>query len=528
MNYYLINRDNFKARYNFDLDICVIGYETSVSVTKSEGIPVISIKRDSSVKNLNSKYSAVSEAEKWVSEIKKPSDIIIVIGFGNGVHIRHIRMKYPNSILLILEPDNNFLSAICKYYDLSTILKDAGLFFINDYKNIRDYALSGLFTSIEAYIAPGYANVFNKEVQTLRDSISRIISSIRSDWSTQKDMSKQWYKNAIRNLFDYPNSHISFETDMSKSAIVAGAGPGLEKILEHSIEGSLLIATDTSVPYLIEHKIIPDIVISVDGRNISYLNFMREQKGPLYLFDIISPNVITRKISNKLFITSPFPFITFFLKKHQLMPVYDSAAGNVGTVAFYFAAMFGAERIHTFGMDFSYPRGDAYVRESYIFKHFHFNQSRLNTYLSQNWKLIGKYTLSYDCVTKSYLSPLLQQYSDNQNLFAQSLGYVESDVDPNVYSRNAISKKLFGDLSNSFAGVDPDDLIFLIESLKKITGKLHVPKDYFLLPVSEMELVQSVFPLMSHYGELDFESRIIAAVNTLEEYVLSIFESTEQ
>ena len=142
-------------------------------------------------------------------------------------------------------------------------------------------------------------------------------------------------------------------------------------------DSGTLIATDTSLPYLLEVDIAPDLVISIDCQQITYHHFLSGYPGgiPLVL-DLASPSGITRVSRNTVFFSSGHPFSQYVSSNWRHFPRIDISGGNVSHAAVSLADTLGADEIHLFGTDFSFPNGKSYARGTYIYPYFMERDSR--------------------------------------------------------------------------------------------------------------------------------------------------------
>lgn len=209
--------------------------------------------------------------------------------------------------------------------------------------------------------------------------IKEAIDSISDDYSVQAYFGKRWFANAIRNIrsADKPVS----PTPPIRTAAITAAGPSLDMQLNEI--GSrrsefFLLATDTSLPTLLNAGIKPDAVISIDCQHISYYHFMGGIPDSIPLFlDLASPPVVASRTTAPRFFSGGHPLTVYISRIWRSFPRVDTSGGNVTYAAVAMAAQLGADKIELYGADFSYPNGVSYSRGSYIYPHFRGIQTRL-------------------------------------------------------------------------------------------------------------------------------------------------------
>jgi hypothetical protein len=96
---------------------------------------------------------------------------------------------------------------------------------------------------------------------------------------------------------------------------------------------------------------------------------------PLVL-DLASPVFLSRLSRYPIFFTSGHPFSQFINTHWRKFPSIDTSGGNVSHAAVSLACALGAEEIHVYGADFSYPQGKSYARGTYLYPYFHSNSNR--------------------------------------------------------------------------------------------------------------------------------------------------------
>ncbi len=210
--------------------------------------------------------------------------------------------------------------------------------------------------------------------------MQKVLDPLSEDYSVQSYFGKRWFFNSIMNLELAEKA--GNRLPPLRNALVTAAGPSLEGQIEtirSERRGGTLIATDTSLPFLLQHGITPDMVISIDCQHITYHHFMQgyPEDVPLVL-DLASPRHLTSLSKEPIFFTSGHPFSLFVNSKWRKFPHIDTSGGNVSHAAVSLADSLGAQTIRLFGADFSFPRGKSYARGTYIYHHFRSLSNRLD------------------------------------------------------------------------------------------------------------------------------------------------------
>jgi 6-hydroxymethylpterin diphosphokinase MptE-like len=336
-------------------------------------------------KPLHSRFNPVKEGERLSQQYSK-GGMILAYGLGGAYHLLPLLNNKELSSLIIIENDPSIVKAILGLMDMSPLFLDKRVrLWISenpeDFKNtlLAKYVpvLSGDLQSISLRTRiERNPDFYHKLASVVQESIS----AITDDYTVQTHFGKKWFVNTLNNL------EASEETTVTLKPVhkvqITAAGPGLEKQMAHLIghrEDSTLIATDTSLPVLLENGLTPDMVISIDCQHISYHHFMKgyPENIPLVL-DLASPPFLTRIAKNCFFFTSDHPFSNYVRKNFRQFPRIDTSGGNVTHAALSLAESLGAKHISLYGADFSYPYGKPYARGSYVFPYFQKSSCRIS------------------------------------------------------------------------------------------------------------------------------------------------------
>lgn len=326
---------------------------------------------------LHSTIDPLREGEK-VASIYPNAHFLIVFGLGAAYHIHPFLKRESTSQVIIIDTDIEMVNFLITHIDFRSLFLDNRTVLLVD-KDPDD---------ISNYLLDHYIPAFNGNLQTchlrprvgldqeyfksMTTVIRNVLNDLADDFSVQTYFGKKWLLNTLFNL-PYAEKSAAALPPVRKACII-GAGPSLSgqmKILRQLKPEAGIIATDTSLPFLLHHKIKPDIIISIDCQHITYHHFLKglPENVPLVL-DLASPNVLTRRSSRTVFITSKHPFSFYINQNWRRFPIIDTSGGNVSHAAVSLAANLGAESIYLFGVDFSYPNGECYANGTYLYNYF--------------------------------------------------------------------------------------------------------------------------------------------------------------
>ena len=353
--------------------------------------------KDGSSYPLHSIVDPYKEGERLVSTLAEEG-YIIFLGLGGAFAAEAALKRESTKKVLVIEYDCNGLAELLSSKDYCKLFQDRRFRLLADPEPdiLENHILDNYIPAID-----GGIRVFPLRVRTDTDSrfneaaetIKNALDSVSRDYSVQAYFGKKWFSNIIRNLSiaQKQNSYIA----PVRKAIICAAGPSLEEqipqIKEYQINNKkeqikpFVIATDTSLPVLLQSDIEPDAVVSIDCQHISYLHFfcMLPKKTQLFL-DLSSPPLIASQTENRVFFSGGHPLSLYISRFWRSLPVLDTKGANVTYASLSLAENLGAKECILFGADFSYPLGKTYARGTYIYQYFDKRQFRYSSIEAQH------------------------------------------------------------------------------------------------------------------------------------------------
>ncbi len=375
----------------------------------------------------------------------KANGYLVFLGLGAAYHIKPFIEQSDVSEILIIDHDISIFKAILSNLDLSQFLLNRRIKILidPDLDFVKNYLLSNYLPAVSGNLhILNLRSRFEQEQNyftNIRSGIKELLTSLSDDFSVQSHFGKRWFSNTLSNLKTAQS--VKNVLPPIKRAIITGAGPSLESqlpALKLNRENSFLIATDTSLTFLIKHGITPDLVISIDCQHITYHHFLSgfPKDVPLVL-DLASPSWLTRLSNNIVFFTSGHPFSQLVNTKWRSFPYIDTSGGNVSHAAISLADKLGAKEILLFGVDFSYPKGKSYARGTYLYPYFISKSLRTNPgensfvsfifYNKHTVKKLKSYGITYTTTPMISYKKRLESASKNINakiIQIESLGEV--------------------------------------------------------------------------------------------------------
>ncbi|MDR2150971.1 MAG: DUF115 domain-containing protein [Spirochaetaceae bacterium] len=246
-------------------------------------------------------------------------------------------------------------------------------------------------------------------------AVQAAVSAVKGDYATQAFFGKRWFSNTIRNVLCVQDQ--AFPAVAGRTVTICAAGPSLDQHLERLLRcraPRFILAVDTSLPVLLSVGLIPDAVISLDAQHISYQHFLAGLPAHTALYlDLAGSPVIATQSKHPAFFAGSHPLSRYISRFWHPLAELDTSGGNVGYAAVSLADYLGAERIELVGADFSYPKGKAYARGTYVWSLFSQNQSRFNPLESALSALVYRSAAVRKVVNAAtwyYQTPLLEGY----------------------------------------------------------------------------------------------------------------------
>lgn len=399
-------------------------------VASASGLPV-PVRRGGAA--LHSRVDPVREARRLAAALP-PTGVAVFLGLGGGY--------LPAALLdagglfagVIVERDASALRALLGGADLAGLLADPRIAVVTDPSTVTAAVLAawapGLMGDLRTVPLRPWCDLSRPFFDRAAAAVEAARDHAAADWAAQARFGKRWFANALANLPPAERARLSI--DPVGSALVVGAGPSLDRFaarLPDERRGRLLVATDTSLPALLERGIVPDLVVSIDCQAWGYRHLMHGMPSGLpLLLDLSSPPLLARSRADVGFFASAHPLARWLSRHWRRLPEVDASGGNVAHAAVSLADALGAREIRLVGVDFSYPLGSAYARGTWLHRHF---QTRADRFSPSEGSFYGMLvadprTLREDCADgPRYTPPLMRDY---RRSFENLVGTLEAAV----------------------------------------------------------------------------------------------------
>ncbi len=340
----------------------------------------------------HSRYSPGREAERLAATVST-GGLAVVVGIGMTHHIREIDRVA--GFQLVVEPDPALVRSALAHEDVAELLATGRVQILTGESTTnlldrisREY-VPAIHRTLSVVALPGRVQAEPRRMGILIDDLTRAVERLKNDLAVQVRFGHQWNRNAILNLprvRPVPLPHWSGER-----VTVCAAGPSLEDFCASfkSSKAGRIVSVDSALPVLIDNRIEPDLVVTVDCQVATYHHFLlpRASSAPLVADLSVSPAVF-RASKSRIAGLSDHPLHRLIAALGLDLPYLDVRGGNVAQAAVDVAVRAGAGHVSLVGADFSFPEGRTYARGSYIDRHFQSNTSRTTPLATKHYRFL--------------------------------------------------------------------------------------------------------------------------------------------
>lgn len=368
-----INRNslymNPERQYDFDLDYC--------------GNKSIKIVEKDKIFFLPSGYDSNLEAQILFNDSNYQVDTAyVLVGLGNGSVLDYF-LKHTNidNEIICVEPDIEVFIKTMHFYKFTSQKERLRFYiFVN---GINDRNLEGVFQSIVTpqripvtsivTISSYYSNYYD-EVQKFNARFQKA-----AKWNTMNLNTKVFRgANAVENIIEnlpilIKNSSIydcvtSMKSYKDRTAFIVGAGPSLDKnidVLKRVKNKGIIIAADTAVKILLNHGIVPDMMVTIDAmKKKETFDDDRLNDIPI-LTGGEALNIAIKNHRSRIFFLTDLEYVRYFILKYDKPDIFFSTGGSVATSAMFFSYLVGFKRIVMVGMDLAMTKMKYHASDIY-------------------------------------------------------------------------------------------------------------------------------------------------------------------
>ena len=234
---------------------------------------IIRIINGNKSKYIGSKYNMNRELLKFEQSIssynKDISDVFLIYGFATGDHIKYIRNKYPDNMIVVYEPNRELTDKYIK--KIKWIIDDKNITILSCDKETLINTLKKTinefnYKNSEFMFFSNYRDIYKEESKEYFEIVNNFITSLQMDLNTKLKFQQRWFSNTIKII---PYVLKSCPADLYKNefknipAVIVSAGPSLSKNIKKlkQVQNNRLILTGgRTLKALVEWKVKPDLL----------------------------------------------------------------------------------------------------------------------------------------------------------------------------------------------------------------------------------------------------------------------------
>lgn len=343
----------------------------------ARGENIIAVRKNGRAWYLNSRYDAQAAVEIWSEQCSTLhyKSIILLCGLANGAYLKKLQqLTGRENRILVYEPEEAVFLHLLHQFDLTAQLSDSrtGIFveglnmhcFRQYFREIYEFELVDLSVTL---VSPGYGKLYAEPLEQLIAACQKEVRLIFGAKRTLENIGDEICDNIISNMWClFKGSSVNalkayFEEHKMPlediPAIIVSAGPSLDKNVEtlKKAKGkAMVIAVDSAIRKLLQHDIIPDLIVTVDSHKPMELFIdSRVRDIPLAACGQ-SRHEILKNQSGKLFVFSGDMYLmklfAFLGRAVQGM----QTGGSVANDAFSLVEFLGFRNIILVGQDLAF------------------------------------------------------------------------------------------------------------------------------------------------------------------------------
>ncbi len=237
---------------------------------------------------LHSSYDPLKEAEKYVKlklqETDTEPSVIIILYPGLNYIYDCLIKKYPETKYIILHASKQmFENNISKYSNNNVYAWHPEINEINK-KDLYSYLKSVIDEiDLKGLLLFDWTPVFKSfpdSSEFISNCVSRVIREYNGNINTTNYFGKRYFSNIIKNALSLDKTIVYKDT--GKPVFITSSGPTLEKsadLIKNNRDKIFLLALSSSLSFLIENNIEPDLLLTTDPGFYSTYHLRKKSQG---------------------------------------------------------------------------------------------------------------------------------------------------------------------------------------------------------------------------------------------------------
>lgn len=340
-------------------------------ISTKDGVGTIEMEYNEKKIRLNSLYSPVKEAEKWVGQfnLKNISVSVLMFGIANGIFANSVLKHTANDAeIFLFEPDISLFIYGITNFPMETIINDKRVhIFVDDinekdlYFRLQEYISSEMLPTQIICFYPKLNDIYSDKYNNFVYTVEKAKSYLRAITYTRNNLAQIAVENMIYNISLIKDSNYITELEniapQNVPVIIVSAGPSLDKNideLKNAVGKSIIIATDTAVKTLLSHNIEFDAIVTIDAnKSEKHLSDPACFDYPVFTTIYAKHTILDKNINRKIWIAGN-SFLVELYKKYNLEFYPYEVGGSVSTAAFNIARALATNVIILVGQDLAF------------------------------------------------------------------------------------------------------------------------------------------------------------------------------
>ena len=381
-NQILISKDKIVDAYKNRKD------QDKVSIIQNQkNEDIVVVKKENREWLMQSYYSAEDAARVWAEQygdIVTENTVFLIMGFGDGKAIQKLLEGNRETIIIVYEPCAEIFWKQFGKEALAELLESGRVFLtvngINEallipyLETFVDYTN---FQLMQIGILPNYDRVFETEYHWLMDQYLYVMKKIIMSRNTEICFNKEMVENQMALAEDVIKHYSVGQLDdilkkknlCDMPAVLVSAGPSLDKNIDqlYTIQDQVFIlAVDTSLNTVLNHGIIPDMTISVDGHKpLELFKNPKTKEIPIALSSRSNKEILPFISQKRFYELSSKELLAKLFHNIEKETVELPTGGSVANNACALLQRMGFQTIIFMGQDLAYPDKKTHTLQAY-------------------------------------------------------------------------------------------------------------------------------------------------------------------
>jgi hypothetical protein len=307
---------------------------------------------------LHSPYDPGKEAGRFVRQALKDQypSIILLLGAGIGYIYEELTRRHPKARVIALFYDETVHNAFCTGLPERTFWhpgrSESLLTFLRT--QIHELEAEGLVL-VEW---PPSARIFPTQGLEANQAVHQLLREIRGSLVTTSALGRRWLRNSLTNFICIDKIFQLAESSDRNITVIAASGPTLKEsidFLRSHRDRIELWAVPSSLSFLLEHGLIPDMTILTDPSYYAFSHLQCAKEHNLHVAMPISAAVGSWRIGSRVSLLSQdAPFERILLKTAGIEAPSTPPQGTVSATALVLALQRRRGLVVFSGLDFCY------------------------------------------------------------------------------------------------------------------------------------------------------------------------------